>query len=78
MSANQSWVVDYGTRTVTIRTTFAKTFVDNTYGTGAIGWPKRSHTFDNLLGSDQLTLGLYDSTGVQKMNFDLDYFTSVY
>lgn len=30
-----------------------KEFVDNTYGTGSIGWSK-THTFDDLLGSDSL------------------------
>ena len=43
VGATQSWVMDYATRTVRIRTTFAKTFVDNTYGTGAVGWAQWSH-----------------------------------
>src|ERR1043166_48778 len=67
-------VTDNGS-TVTIRTTFAKTFVDNTYGTNAIGWPN-GHKFSDLTGSDQLTLALYDNDNVKKMEFRIDYLSS--
>ncbi|UEG49509.1 T9SS type A sorting domain-containing protein [Ferruginibacter lapsinanis] len=67
--------VDNGNGTTTIRTTFAKTFVDNTYGTNAIGWPN-GHTFSNLVGSDHLQLALYDGNNVKKMEFKLDYITA--
>lgn len=61
--------------TITIRTTFSKTFVDNTYGTNAIGWPS-GHTFSNLTGSDRLALALYDNNDVKRMEFYMDYITA--
>ena len=68
-------VVDNGNGTTTIRTTFAKTFVDNTYGTNAIGWPG-SHTFSNLTGSDKLQLALYDAGGTKRLEFKIDYISA--
>ncbi|HPI29434.1 MAG TPA: HYR domain-containing protein [Bacteroidales bacterium] len=62
--------------TITIRTTFSKEFVDNTYGENAIGWGSRGHTFSNLLGSDKLALALYDKDNSMKMQFYMDYFTA--
>jgi len=64
-----------GENVITIRTTFSKTFVDNTYGTGAIGWPS-GHTFSNLTGSDKLELALYDNNNVMKLQFYIDYISS--
>lgn len=58
-----------------IRVTFDKTFVDNTYGTEAIGWPK-GHTFSNLVGSDNVQLALQDKAGTTKLQFQLDYITA--
>ena len=75
VTAFQSWTIDKDAQTVTIRTTFAKTFVDNTYGTNIIGWPG-SHSFGNLTGSDHVQLALYDVSNVKKMEFKLDYITS--
>ncbi len=71
VSAKQEWKINPD-QTVTIRTTFAKTFVDNTYGTNAIGWPG-GHSFGNLVGSDKLELSLLDANGVEKMYLVLDY-----
>ncbi len=71
VSAKQEWKINPD-QTVTIRTTFAKTFVDNTYGTNAIGWPG-GHSFGNLVGSDKLELSLKDGNGVEKMVLVLDY-----
>ncbi|HOY33322.1 MAG TPA: HYR domain-containing protein [Bacteroidales bacterium] len=62
-------------KTITIRTTFSKEFVDNTYGENAIGWGSRGHTFSNLLGSDRLALALYDKSNSLKMQFYMDYLT---
>lgn len=62
--------------TITIKTTFSKTFVDNTYGVNAIGWGTKGHTFGNLVGSDHLQLALFDTKGVKKLEFKLDYITS--
>ena len=42
-----------GKDVVHLRLTFNPDFVDNTYGTGSIGWPaKRGHRFKDLTGSD--------------------------
>ena len=68
-------VTNNGDGTTTIRTTFAKTFVDNTYGTGAIGWGTAGHKFKDLTGSDKLQLALYDVGGVKRLEFKLDYLT---
>lgn len=63
-----------GVATVTIRTTLAKSFVDNTYGTTAIGWPGNNHKFNHLVTSDMLQLALYDGS-MKKMEFKMDYFS---
>ena len=60
---------------ITIRTTLATQFVDNTYGTNAIGWPG-GHTFGNLVGSDHVQLSLFDTGGVKRLQFKLDYITA--
>ena len=57
---------------IVIRTTYAKTFCDNTYGDNQIGWPG-GHTFNNLRGSDKLQLALYDANGELALEFKLDY-----
>jgi len=61
--------------TITIRTSLSRRFVDNTYGTGAIGWPS-GHTFSNLTGSDKLTLALYDNNNVKVLEFSQDYISA--
>ncbi len=73
VNASQQWR-NNGDGTITFRTTLAKTFVDNTYGTSAIGWPS-GHTFSNLTGSDKITIAFYDALGVKKLEFNQDYFT---
>ncbi len=75
VTATQSWTINQANQTVTIRTTFAKTFVDNTYGTNAVSWPS-GHTFGNLTGSDKVQLALYDVNNVKKMEFKVDYISS--
>jgi hypothetical protein len=72
VSAKSTWTIDQAAQTVTIRTTLAKTFVDNTYGTNAIGWPK-GHKFKDLVGSDNLQLALYDNNGARRLEFKMDY-----
>ncbi len=74
-NAHTSWTINGAANTITIRTTFAKTFVDNTYGTNAIGW-SNGHTFSNLVGSDNLQLALYDANGLKKLEFKQDYITA--
>lgn len=76
VSAKMTWVTDAAAGTVKIRTTFARTFVDNTYGTNAIGWGTKGHTFGNLTGSDHLQLALFDGTGAKKIEFKIDYITT--
>ena len=75
--ANAKSVWTYNSNgTVTIRTTFAKTFVDNTYGSNAIGWGTKGHKFGDLVGSDHLQLALYDANGTKKTEFSLDYISA--
>ncbi|MGG9972476.1 SdrD B-like domain-containing protein [Ferruginibacter sp. SUN002] len=73
--AKSTWTANVNDETVTIRTTFAKTFVDNTYGTSAIGW-SGGHTFGNLTGSDNLTWSIRDANGVEKLKFQQDYISA--
>jgi len=49
-----------------------KDFVDNTYGTNAVGWPS-GHTFGNLDGSDHAQFYGYDANGALVLDFKLDY-----
>jgi hypothetical protein len=74
VTANSTWTTN-GDGTITIRTTLSTNFVDNTYGTNAIGWPN-GHKFSDLTGSDELTLALYDATNVKRMEFQIDYLTA--
>ena len=76
VSGTTTWTSDNVNHTVTIRTSFSKAFIDNTYGTNAIGWPSPAQTFSNLVNGDNLRLGLYDANGALKMDFALDYFSA--
>ena len=53
----------------------SRNVVDNTYGTGAVGWPK-GHSFGNLTGSDKAEFRLKDGNGGVVLDFFLDYITS--
>ena len=75
VNAKTSWTYNNTNQTYTFRTTFAKTFVDNTYGANAIGWLK-GHTFSDLVGSDNLQLALLDASGTKKLEFKLDYISA--
>jgi hypothetical protein len=75
VGANSYWVYNQSNNTVTIRVVFSKGFVDNTYGTNAVGWPN-GHTFSNLTGSDNLTWSILDANGVEKLRFQQDYISS--
>ncbi|MBI1287085.1 MAG: hypothetical protein GC178_05845, partial [Flavobacteriales bacterium] len=70
------WSTDIDAGTLTVRTTLAKTFVDNTYGTNAVQWPGNGHSFSQLVGSDKLQIALYDNNDNKKMEFKMDYITS--
>jgi hypothetical protein len=58
------------------RITFDPSFVDNTYGTNAIGWVQKGHTFKDLVGSDHAELSLFDATPALVSQFDIDYITA--
>jgi len=58
------------------RITFDPSFVDNTYGTNAIGWGTKGHTFKDLVGSDHAELSLFDGTKTLVSMFDIDYITA--
>ena len=75
--AKSFWNVNANSQTVTIRVTFAKTFVDNCYKpTGnADNW-NRVHKFGDLLGSDHLQWSLKNGLGAEVLNFKQDYITA--
>ncbi len=75
--AKSYWTVNANTQTVTLRVTFAKSFVDNCYkATGnADNW-NRSHTFANLTGSDHLQWSIRDANGLEKLSFKQDYISA--
>lgn len=62
-----------------IRITFDPAFVDNSFGTTAIGWsPNRGHTFANdLTKSDHLDLLLTDGKGSTVMELGEDYISAL-
>lgn len=70
--AKSYWNVNVNAQTVTMRVTFSKKFVDNTYGTNAVGWTN-GHTFNNLLGSDHLQWSIRDANGIERLAFKQDY-----
>ncbi|MFA3783372.1 choice-of-anchor A family protein [Melioribacteraceae bacterium 4301-Me] len=60
---------------INFRLELEKTLNDNTYGTGAIGWPG-GHTFNQLKGSDQAEFKLYDANNNPVLDFVIDYIES--
>jgi len=60
--------------TVTIRTTFSKTFVDNTYGSNAIGW-ESGHTFGELNSSDHVRIAFKAMDQTTYFDAKFDYIT---
>jgi hypothetical protein len=56
------------------RLTFTPEFVDNTYGTGAIGWTK--HDFGALTKSDHAELYFAERKGGVVLHFKLDYLSA--
>ncbi len=50
---------------------------DNTYGTNAIGWGTKGHTFNNLLGSDEAEFVLRNSSGDKLVELKIDYISKV-
>jgi hypothetical protein len=68
-----------GTDTIHLRLTFDPGFVDNTYGAGSIGWPrKRGHTLvKDLTKSDHAEITVRSSTGEPSLRFKLDYISAV-
>ena len=48
---------------------------DNTYGTGAIGWPS-GHKFGDLTGSDKLEFRFFDKNGTVVLDFYVDCITA--
>src|ERR1051325_162170 len=54
----------------------SRNVVDNTYGTGAVGWPGNNHTFNQLLGSDKAQFVFYNGAGTKILDFDVDYISA--
>ncbi|WP_207492024.1 SdrD B-like domain-containing protein [Aridibaculum aurantiacum] len=74
VNAKSIWFEDpINSNYIIVRATLANTFVDNSYGTNAIGWPGNNHTFNHLVQSDQLQFALFDKAGVRKLEFKMDY-----
>jgi hypothetical protein len=61
-----------GVQSLHMRLTFSPSFVDNTYGATAVGWPK-GHKFQELVGSDHAELTFFDKAGAEKLHFKMDY-----
>ena len=61
-----------------VRVTFDPSFVDNSYGTTAIGWsPNRGHTFNSdVTKSDHLDMLFTDVTGSTVMEIGEDYISA--
>ena len=75
MPAATAWYVleaMSGVQLLHVRLTFTPTFVDNTYGSTAIGWPK-GHKFSELVGSDHAELSFLDKAATEKLHFKMDY-----
>lgn len=66
-----------GKDVVHVRLTFNPGFVDNTYGSGSIGWPqRRGHTFKDLERSDHAELVFTDRQGNVVLQFKMDYLSA--
>jgi hypothetical protein len=66
-----------GADSIHVRLTFNPDFVDNTYGTGAIGWShNRGHTWRDLWKSDHAEIQLTNDAGEVVFQFKLDYVTA--
>ena len=61
-----------------IKVTYVQDFGinDNTYGTGAIGWGTKGHTFGNLTGSDKLEMRFKDKNDDVVLDFYIDTVTA--
>ena len=53
----------------------SRNVVDNTYGTGAVGWPK-DHKFGDLTGSDKAQFVFYNADGTKVLDVIVDYLSS--
>ena len=65
-----------GVPAVHVRLIFDPSFVDNTYGVGAIGWEeskKGTHTFKDLVGSDHAEIVLLDADDGVVFDLKIDY-----
>jgi len=50
---------------------------DNTYGTGSIGWGSKTHTMNDLTGSDKAHFDFTNGAGQAVLSFNLDYISVV-
>lgn len=67
-----------GDETIYIKLTFSPNFVDNSYGTNAMGWgiSTRGHTFKDLVGSDHAIINITSDAG-DFMSVKLDYISEL-
>ena len=75
ISTSVIWNYDPNKQAYVIRVTVSKDFVDNTYGTGSIGWNK-GHKFSNMVSSDYLQLALLNNNGTKAIEFKMDYIST--
>ena len=72
VTSHVTWTT--GATGTTIRVTFSKNFVDNTYGANSVGWPgSKGHQFKQLVGSDHVILSLYNGDGDLAAQPKIDY-----
>ena len=76
VGAVQTWSANADGVTFTLRTALSGSFNDNTYGANQIAWPGKNHKFSHLVTSDMVQLALFDTAGVRKLEFKLDYFSA--
>ncbi len=68
------FVTDLGTN-IGVRYEQSRTVNDNTYGTNIVGWG-RTHTFNDLVGSDKAEFIFTNGAGTKVLDFYLDYISS--
>jgi hypothetical protein len=49
---------------------------DNSYGTNAVGWGTKGHTFNDLVGSDHAGFEVLNPSNVDVLDFNIDYIST--
>ncbi len=56
-----------------VKLVIARSFNDNTYGSGVIGWPGNNHKFKHLTSSDYAQFKFKNGNGQTVLQFNMDY-----